>query len=395
MQYLNEYQSFINEKLILEKLILESNVVYSDKFKKLLDKMGDNDLAKKLIEIENKDLDIVSNFFDIKIDNDNVLTFTPDRIAQSIINESKEYFRYTGRRGGWLTHSSANSKIFTSLGFVPKTEEVFQPNNVDEGELISRVLSEKSGKTWCYIKFPTGEGVYSLDKLTPIVIDKKSIIFNKNRQEVRIGRAIRVLLRAYNIQYSDTVIERFVNEFRAFLSVMNNVFSRFEVVEGDDLGFWYNRNNYESPNAGNLGTSCQAIGRLDWLEIYIINPETVKLLILKSEDNDKKIIGRALLWKLDDGRTLMDTIYVSKDSDYNVFNEYAKSKDIISISLTYGVYIAHIKPGKLENYPSVDNMNNLDILTGKISNQEFDNSEYIEWNNGIEEDEDNWDDDGW
>lgn len=389
MQYLNEYQSFINEKLILE-LLLESNVIYSTKFTKALSKMPNNDIAKKLLEIENKDLEVVSNFFDIKIDNDNILTFTSDRIAQAILSDDKEFFRYTGRRGGWLTHTPANKKIFISLGFEPTTEEVFQPNNTDKGELINKVLSPKSGKTWCYVKFPTGEGVYSLDKLASVVVDKNQIIFNKNRQEIRIGRAIRVLLRAYKVQVIDSVIETFVNEFRAVLSVMNNVFSRFEIVEGEDLVFWYSRDNYRFPRKGNLGSSCQAIGRRDWLEIYMINPEVVKLLILKSEDRDDKIIGRALLWKLDDGRTLMDVIYVSNDSDSNVYKEYAKSKGLTIMSYS-DTYITHIKPGELDYYPSIDTMNNLDSSTGKISNKYFPGSVQTEWD---DDGEDNWEGDG-
>lgn len=390
MRHLNEYQDFILEKLILEQLILESNVIYSDKFKKSLTKMPENEIAKKLLEIENKDLDIVSNFFDIKIDNENILTFTPDRIAQQILNDDKEFVTYIGRRGGWLTNNTkTNGAIFARLGFEPKTEEVYAPNNTDAGEVISKITSEKTNKTWCYIKFPNGEGVYNLEKLRPIQQDLKKVVFSRNRQEIRIGRAIRVLLTAYKIPITDSHIETFVNEFRSVLAIMNNIFSRFEIVEGDELGFWYHRRNYEYEHRGNLGSSCQAVGRLDWLEIYIKNPQTVKLLILKSESSDDKICGRALLWKLDDGRTLMDTIYVNKDSDANVFREYATAKEIVQMNWN-DRFTAHINPGRFDKYPSIDNMNNLNYETGEISNKNFTGSSYVEWSqeDGDEEEDD-------
>lgn len=394
MRNLTKYGEFIVEKLILEQLLLESNVIYSNKFKKALEKMSENEIAKKLLEIENQDLDVVSNFFDIKIDNDNILTFTPDRVAQQILEDTREYVNYVGRRGGWLTNNvRTNGAIFARLGFTPTTEEVFHPSNNLIGEVISEITSEKTSKTWCYVKFPTGEGVYNREKLRTIVDDKQKIVFTKSRQEIRIGRVVRLLLTAYNFNTTPAAIETFVNEFRAVLSIMNDVFSRFEIVEGDDLGFWYHRRNYEFPHNGTLGGSCQAVGNLDWLEIYIKNPQTVKLLMLKSENFDNKIIGRALLWTLDDGRQVMDTIYTSKDSDRNVFIEYGNAKGYLQMNYS-DTFIAHINPGTFDQYPSVDNMNNWDPTTGKISNKSFTGSRDIIWSeNDGDEEWDEWDDD--
>ena len=231
MKHLNKYGNFIVEKLILEQLLLESNVIYSGKFKKVLLKMPDNEIAQKLIEIENKDLEVVSNFFDIKVDNDAILTFTPDRVAQQILNDEKEYVLYHGRRGGWITNDvRKNGAICARLGFTPQTEEVFHPNNTDPGEVVSRITSDKTGKTWCYVKFPTGEGVYNSEKLRAHVIDKPALVFKRSRQEIRLGRAIRLLLTAYSVPVTDAQIELFVNDYRAAFSIANNVFSRFEIV---------------------------------------------------------------------------------------------------------------------------------------------------------------------
>lgn len=382
MKYINKYNNFIAEKLILDKLLLESNIVYSNKLRKALSKLPDNEIAKKLLEIENKDLNIISNYFDIDIDNSTILTFTPDRIVQEILNDNKEYVLFTGRNGGWLTNNiEANGEIFKKLGFEPKTEKVFRPNDNEPGEVISRVTSEKTNKTWCYVKFPSGEGVYNQEKLKPFIKDLGMIIFNKSRQEIRIGRAIRLILSADNITLPNAEIENFVNSLRSVISIMNDAFSRFEIVDGEDLGFWYNKKNYEFPDIGTLGDSCMAVGRNDWLEIYIKNPETVKLLILKSDNTDDKIIGRSLLWKLDDGRIMMDSIYTSRDSDRNIFIEYAKAKNYVVVD--YGnKYTAHLKPGiDYDRYPSIDNMRHFNPESGEISNNRFIGSKELYWNN--------------
>jgi hypothetical protein len=171
---------------------------------------------------------------------------------------------------------------------------------------------------------------------------------------------------------------------------MNDVFSRFEIVEGEQLVFWYHRKNYES-ESGSLGTSCQAVGRADWLEIYSDNPDTVKLLILKSFDNPDKIVGRALLWYLEDGKILMDYTYVSKESDKNVFKELAKSRGYIIKEDNYNdTFVAYtkIKIEGYESYPSVDTMRYWNRNTGKISNQWFDGSNEIIWTQDDEENED-------
>ena len=404
MKHLNKYGNFIVEKLILEQLLLESVVVYSNKFKKVLSEMPDNEIAKKLLEIEKEkeDLEVVSNFFDIKIDSDAWLMFTPDRVAQQILNDEKEYVLYQGRRGGWLTNDVVkNGAIFARLGFEPKTEEVFHPNNTDPGEVVSRITSEKTGKTWCYVKFPTGEGVYNSEKLRAHVVDKPSLVFKRSRQEIRLGRAIRLLLAAYNVKAStpfpivDAQVELFVNDYRAAFAIANNVFSRFEIVEGEQLLYWYHRDRYEFRHQGMLGSSCQAVGRRDWLQIYIDNPQTVKLLILKSENTDAKIVGRALLWTLDDGRTLMDQIYTSRDSDNRVFREYAAGKGYVEVNYN-NTFTAHLnpKPEGFDAYPSVDNMRHWNRETGQISNKNFPGSREIIWSQGDDdEDDENFDDD--
>jgi hypothetical protein len=383
------------EGFILEKLILESNVIYSSKFKKVLEKIPDDRIAKNLLEIEDQDLDVTANFFDVKIDADDIVTFTNDRAAQRILNPELEQVTWTGNRGAWLTHTEGNVNIFLRMGYTPEIgSPVYQPGRDEIGNLISTWMSPRTNKTWCYVKFTGGEGVYNRERLKTVGTEElKKKAFNSGRQEIRVGRAVRSLLNAKGVTYRDAEIEVFVNLFRGVLSVMNDVFSRFEIVEGEDLLFWYKRQNYEFPHMGSLGTSCQAIGRRDWLEIYIDNPDTIKLLILRSLDAPDKIIGRSILWYLEDGGILMDYIYVSKDSDKNVFKEYARSKGYIIREDNRGTWFSttKIKPDGYESYPSVDTMRYWNRNTGRISNMPFDGAKEITWDEDF--DEEDYDDD--
>jgi hypothetical protein len=376
---------------LLEKFLLESNVVYSNKFKKVLEKMPDNYIAKNLLEIEDKDLEVSSNFFDVKIDSDEVITFSNDRSAQRILKPEHDPVRWTGHRGAWLTNSETNMSIFSKMGYFPTVgSPVYTPNREEIGSLISTWISPKTNKTWAYVKFSGGEGVYNKERLINVSEEElKKNVFLSSRQEIRVGRAVRTLLNANGVKYTDAQIEEFVNLFKGTLSVMNDVFSRFEIVEGEELLFWYKRDNYEDPYRGSLGTSCQAVGRRDWLEIYIDNPDTVKLLILKSYDNSDKIVGRSLLWFLEDGKVLMDVIYVNKDADVNVFKEYARSKNWI---ISQGNYsdtwkaVTKVKPQGYDSYPSIDTMRYWNQNTGEISNKYFRGSFEIMWDEGGDDD---------
>ena len=382
---LKKYTQFITESI---ELLLESNVVYSPKFRKALNKIQDP-IAKTLLSIENKDLDVQSNYFDIPIDKNDTVTFIPDKRAQEILGDKKELVRFTGRKGGWLTHNmEQNAGLFAQLGFEPKQEEVYKPKNDEIGQVMGKVIGPKSGRTYFYVKFPKGEGVYNSEKLVPAGEDLTKLVWSKNRQEVRVGRAVRALLTSSGqTEILDKDIESFVNSFRAVIDIMNDVFSHFEIIRGEKIGWWYDNKNYKEIK-GTLGNSCMAGGPKRWFDVYCSNPDTIGLLILKSEADENKLMGRALLWKLDDGSMFLDRIYTAKDSDVTLFREYAKSKGWYTrsdngysaqnsasggkVDLT-----AHIKPGKYKGYAYMDTFTCWDPKTGKISANEFKGSKHM------------------
>ena len=317
---LKKYNDFI-----FESLLLESALIYSDKFKNLI-KDIDSPVAKALQEIESKDLKVTNNFIDISDDKEQI-SFTPDRRAQQILNPEnvEKFVIYTGD-GGFLRHSEGNKEIFTQLGYEPVGDKCYHPEVGEKGEVLSKVTSETSGKTYLKLQYPGGVTV--VNQSNTKYEDVSKLPFTQGRQSIRIGRGIKGLLTAGDFKFTDAEIEKFVNLYKAAFEKMNDVFRHFEVVKGDDIAFWYKNENYElGRNKGTLSTSCMCSVPASFFKIYTKNPDVCQLLILKTEDG-KKIKGRALVWTLTtpEGITYMDRQYTHNESDVELFRLYAKSK---------------------------------------------------------------------
>lgn len=155
----------------------------------------------------------------------------------------------------------------------------------------------------------------------------------KGRSEIKIGRLIRHLfdmttfrcyttkeLNSYaDINITDKDYEDFVNAYKA-----TEIDSRkFELVSGDDIPTFYKKGN----ESGTLGSSCMKDEPKNLFKLYK-NNDNVKLLVLVNDEG--KMTGRALIWKLHDSEFhyFMDRVYTSYDYDLNKFIEYAQKNDI-------------------------------------------------------------------
>lgn len=369
---LKKYYEFINESM---DFIIESEVIYSDKFRLVLNKI-DSPISKLILDIEKKDIETRSNYFDIAGSKNDTVSFIPDARAQRILGDDKEKVKFNAN-SGWLTYNKdevgefKNKKIFDDLGFtVPENAEIVKPNVDDIGEVVKKYTSTKSGKTFAYVKFPSTELVINVEKLQ-IVDDRAQRVWSTNRQEIKIGRVIRALLTSAKSEILDKDIEEFVNKYKSTIDRMNDKFSYFEVVNGEVIAHWYNYRNYII-RSGTIGSSCMSNVDDDYFDIYVSNPDVCSLVILKSEENESKISGRALLWKLRDGKRYMDRIYTVKDSDIQFFRDYAKENgwyykhfngssasdlavdpDGKNVNLDI---VVDIKPGSYERYPYLDTL---------------------------------------
>lgn len=137
-------------------------------------------------------------------------------------------------------------------------------------------------------------------------------IWNVNRTEIKIGRLLRKIL---NSKFTDYQIELFVNKWKS-----NSVDRKFKIIKGNDILAGYNSIYYEPDHGGTLNSSCMN-DCFNYVNFYT-DCENCSMLILL---NDKDlIVGRALVWKDIENRTIMDRVYYSSDKYYQSFLTYAK-----------------------------------------------------------------------
>jgi hypothetical protein len=210
---------------ILESFLNESIVVFSDKFKKLLSKI-DSPVAKSLLDMESKDLDVANNYIDIG-DNKNQITFITDRKAKELLS-SPETKKVTHMGSGHLRHSEANREIFDGLGYIPEGPQTYHPQPNEEGVIESEYASQISSNVYCKVVFPGGISVINKGRLRPVDLSK--LPFNKNRQPGRIGASVQALLRSSDVTYSNAEIEQFVNKYKSEFDKFNDAFRNFELV---------------------------------------------------------------------------------------------------------------------------------------------------------------------
>jgi hypothetical protein len=159
--------------------------------------------------------------------------------------------------------------------------------------------------------------------------------WKQSRNEIRVGKIVRSLVKLSGESFTEKQIEDFVNKFKAVMDSKGS-FDRFEIVSGEEILKYYNINNYEDFDEGQLGHSCLNNKPHAIFDMYVMNPNVVQLVILKAPESDK-IVGRALLWQTNEG-LFMDRIYTSKDSDVALFKMYAGSIDAWSKELQTSSY---------------------------------------------------------
>jgi hypothetical protein len=264
-------------------------------------------------------------------------SFTLDSLLEKAINESFLYYSPNVRKAlNRIKSNDIATDLLGSEGTDVKPDMTF----IDLGkEGYFSFITMKNAKPLILAKYPSQDFSVNID--TKPMADPESYsndlheydmitgsnlgtgIFTKSRNEVGLGRFVNKLFPG---KYNSKQVEDFVNSFKASLEKAGE---RFELVEGEDIEFWYNSDNYKEIS-GNLGNSCMARKR-NLFSIYTENPEVCKMLILKEDD---KILGRALVWKLEsinivkdqDPGFFMDRQYTIKDSDIQKFKNYAKEQ---------------------------------------------------------------------
>jgi len=260
---------------------------------------------------------MVNNFNEYLLDllvesvkNKEIKLFFSKRLRSIIQNIENEYDNNISKE----LLSSENSDFSSKISYIDLDDSgIDMVSFITVPKVVDNLIKDKG--------YNSEDDIESLDYYSYIGND--SIMFQKNRTKIKIGKLIKKLFddKFENSGKPGEDIETFVNIFKSFRDT-----SKFEIVSGDDIKYWYNEKQY-SEGDGTLNNSCMRYDDCEnFLDLYTENG--VRMLILKDKNDDDKIRGRALLWDLDrpSGRTFMDRIYTVLDSDFELFKQYARKE---------------------------------------------------------------------
>ena len=163
-------------------------------------------------------------------------------------------------------------------------------------------------------------------------LNRSNDLIHKIKSEIKIGRLIQKLFpNTFPLNgQPGRDIESFIKEYA---SLFESDEKNTKIVEGDDIIYWYNEENYEN-GVGTLQNSCMRYERIGkFMKFYAINKDKIKLVILLSENN--KLKSRALLWKLDyindktTDKLFMDRIYYTNEKDLLKMINFAKKNKFL------------------------------------------------------------------
>lgn len=368
---MKDYQNFILEKCTYE-LLLEANLIYMQDFKDILSKMRST-IAQDLLMLYSKDLDLKINFIELS-DKENEVKFGTDKDKFKIVNKGLTFGRF--------------SNLFKLAGY--KDEEIYSLPNETTGK-IKRIFTNQDlsdiSSGYNIAEFISDDGQVSfidIQGLEPI---------SKKKQPISIGKLARKILKAGKINRSDKEVEDFVNEFISKISISRDKMRLFKLVSGEDIRYWYNQNKYCTKQKSTLHSSCMRYDNCSsFFDVYCKN-KNCQLLILKSEYEDDKIAGRALVWTLKDGTVFMDRIYYSHDSQIKLFKEYATNlgwcykenqdnnvltKVIFDENTPYQekYLMVELEESDFDYYPYMDTLRYIDVSEKFITNNKMEPHDY-------------------
>ncbi len=214
-------------------------------------------------------------------------------------------------------------------------------------------------------------------------LDEPSIWSSSKRFATRPGSLVGKIFK--NISSSE--VEKFSNLYRSH--AIKSQF-KFKIVEGEDIQKYYYVRSYAS-ESGTLGASCMKHEMCQsFFNLYVHNPETIKMLVML--DVYDKLMGRAILWTLDDVK-IMDRIYTIADEEFVYFfkkwatdNGYLyKSEQNWYNTLNFENLLTpkqelrlktQLKNHEWRRYPYLDTFKFIDLNTGVLTNYIPDNDDY-------------------
>jgi hypothetical protein len=193
--------------------------------------------------------------------------------------------------------------------------------------------------------------------------------------KIKIGRYVNRLLDLefkgdQRKEYTASDVEQFTNKFISTIEYKLNALDHFRIISGGEIKHWYLLDNY-AVKTGQLGQSCMRYSHCqEFFDIYLDNPEVCKLLIFT--DTKDKLLGRALLWKLENGTNYMDRIYTTRDSNIDLFIKWGKENGYKYYKRTSNSKLSvKVESKNYAQYPFMDTFKYYKPEDGILSNKEL------------------------
>jgi hypothetical protein len=205
------------------------------------------------------------------------------------------------------------------------------------------------------------------------------------RLKAKVGKFAKNVLEKFGVIIRDVEYENFVNLIKSKGEVKS---AKFMLVSGPDIKKYYSRSSYKFESIGQLGKSCMARDECQsFFGIYVDNPDVCQMLIYV--DSDGKLLGRALVWKMDHcqhAQYFMDRVYAYNNPTAIKFIDYANSNNWMvkyfnSVSdfqenvifkkgnkVILDLITVKLKNTSFSKYPFMDTLTYLNKSKGTLSN---------------------------
>lgn len=327
MRLITEFKEFLTDSLLLE-----ANIQFSDEFRDFLSDINDDVAYSLLNNIENREIKTQINYIEPDLKNSSNIKFYPDSKVKVNSTINNLYSQYRG-------DTALKLLKYVDLPYkddIIKYFDDFMKSDIDapslnmgtpvdilftvDKSLVSKEFHMNYSNDIFLVKSRDDKFIFIDEKNLSKKIDKEST----KPAEIRIGRAIKQLLKGAGVEKTDADIEKFVNKWKSRIKYEIERFEFFKLVKGNDIKNWYHQNKYKK-SGGTLNGSCMRYDNCQsYFKIYTENEDVCQMLILTNDKDE--LTGRALVWKLRNGETFMDRVYYIFDSDVELFKKYAQEK---------------------------------------------------------------------
>lgn len=226
-----------------------------------------------------------------------------------------------------------------------------------------------SQSTKGHLSYLTKEKIERIEQSENTEEDKLNYWSPKIRYHSRPGSLMKKLLKLNDFEISNFTTQ--------FLSIVDPPVFNMVVVQGVDIAKYYNYQSY-ADQRGSLGSSCMKSSPDNFFDIYVQNPNQIKMLIMLDQYN--KLMGRSIIWS---DLKLMDRVYTSNDNhctyfydwavengySYKEFNNWNTPKNwVVNENKEIKKYEIQLENVQFDHYPYLDSFKWLDLITKKIYN---------------------------